>query len=74
MLGTHSAIVPRDNRSVRQNQRESAPSADAAVDYLITLITLPARPNIILQVMPFDRPPGYRAPLASPFTLIRPQN
>lgn len=34
------------------------------------LIKLSRRPNIMLQVMPFERPPGQRSPIASPFTLI----
>lgn len=37
------------------------------IDYLIKLSK---RPNIMLQVMPFDQPPGHRSPIASPFTLI----
>jgi predicted XRE-type DNA-binding protein len=38
------------------------------VEYLIELSN---RPNIHIQVMPFDRPAGRRSPIASPFTLIR---
>uniref|UniRef100_UPI003F494F79 Scr1 family TA system antitoxin-like transcriptional regulator n=1 Tax=Pseudonocardia sp. CA-138482 TaxID=3240023 RepID=UPI003F494F79 len=38
------------------------------IDYLIKLSK---RPNIMLQVMPFRRPMGRRAMIASPFTLIR---
>lgn len=37
------------------------------IDYLIKLSK---RPNIMLQVMPFDQSPGHRSPIASPFTLI----
>ncbi|ACU98612.1 Scr1 family TA system antitoxin-like transcriptional regulator [Saccharomonospora viridis] len=35
------------------------------------LIKLSNRPNIHLQVLPFDRPAGRRSPISSPFVLIR---
>ncbi len=35
------------------------------------LIKLSKRPNINLQVLPFDLPPDRRVPVGSPFTLIR---
>lgn len=38
------------------------------IDYLIKLSN---RPNVHLQVMPFDQPAGRRSPIANPFTLIR---
>lgn len=38
------------------------------IDYLIKLSN---RPNVHLQVMPFDRPAGRRSPIANPFTLLR---
>ena len=38
------------------------------IDYLIKLSN---RPNVHLQVMPFNQPPGRRSPIGNPFTLIR---
>ncbi|AXB41318.1 MULTISPECIES: Scr1 family TA system antitoxin-like transcriptional regulator [Amycolatopsis] len=35
------------------------------------MIELSNRPNVHIQVMPFDQPAGRRSPIASPFTLIR---
>ncbi|RKT86357.1 Helix-turn-helix [Saccharopolyspora antimicrobica] len=34
------------------------------------LIKLSQRPNVMLQVMPFEQSPGQRSPIASPFTMI----
>jgi transcriptional regulator with XRE-family HTH domain len=46
---------------------------DAAVmrEQIEYLIELSNRPNVHLQVMPFDVPAGRRSPIGSPFTLIR---
>lgn len=38
------------------------------IDYLIKLSN---RPNLHLQIMPFDQPPGRRSLITSPFVLIR---
>lgn len=35
------------------------------------LIKLSNRPNIMIQVMPFDMPPGRRSPIGTRFTLLR---
>jgi hypothetical protein len=46
---------------------------DAAVmrEQIDHLIALSRRPNVFLQVLPFDMPAGRRAPVYRPFTLIR---
>lgn len=35
------------------------------------LIALSNRPNVMIQVMPFDAPPGRRSPIANRFVLLR---
>lgn len=40
-------------------------------DQLDYLIKLSNRPNVMVQVMPFDAPPGRRSPVGNRFTLVR---
>lgn len=46
---------------------------DAAVmrEQLDHLIKLSDRPNVLVQVMPFNAPPGRRSPIGDRFTLVR---
>ena len=46
--------------------------ADAEVmqEQIDHLIKLSKRPNVMLQIMPFDQPAGRRTPITTPFTLI----
>ncbi|SFS65248.1 helix-turn-helix domain-containing protein [Saccharopolyspora flava] len=44
--------------------------ADVMREQMDFLIKLSKRPNIMLQVMPFDQPVGQRVPVVNPFTVI----
>jgi len=45
--------------------------ADVMREQLDYVIKLSNRPNVMLQVMPFDAPPGRRSPIGNRFTLVR---
>ncbi|MEV5544369.1 helix-turn-helix transcriptional regulator [Saccharopolyspora shandongensis] len=50
--------------------RRTCGDADVMREQIDYLIRLSKRPNIMLQVMPFDQPAGQRSPIKSPFSLI----
>ena len=51
-------------------RRRWAP-ADVMCEQIEHLIALSQRPNIMIQLMPFDMPPGRRSALGTRFTLLR---
>lgn len=54
-------------------RRQWAP-AEVMCEQIEHLITLSQRPNIMIQLMPFDLPPGRRSPIGTRFTLLRVQS
>jgi len=51
-------------------RRQWAP-AEVMCEQIEHLIKLSNRPKIMIQVMPFDMPPGRRSPIGTRFTLLR---
>ncbi|MDI2032294.1 DUF5753 domain-containing protein [Saccharopolyspora sp. TS4A08] len=50
--------------------RRTCGDAEVMREQIDFLIKLSKRPNVMLQVMPFDQPVGRRVPIESPYTLI----